>query len=53
MVNEVNYSEKLTPYFEVFLLIREEKFDDDIRIECTSGIHFYITRKEAEEHLNN
>jgi hypothetical protein len=31
VVNEVNYSEKLTPYFEVFLLIREEKFNDDVR----------------------
>jgi uncharacterized protein YjbI with pentapeptide repeats len=24
-------------------------FDDDIRIECAQGIHFFITRKEAEE----
>jgi hypothetical protein len=23
--------------------------DEDIRVECTSGIHFYMTRKEAEE----
>jgi len=27
-----------------------DKFDDDIRVECTSGIHFFITRKEAEEY---
>ena len=26
-----------------------DSFDDDIRVECTSGIHFFITRKEAEE----
>jgi hypothetical protein len=24
-------------------------FDDDIRVECTRGIHFFMTRKEAEE----
>jgi Family of unknown function (DUF5758)/Pentapeptide repeats (8 copies) len=23
-------------------------YDDDIRVECTRGIHFYITRAEAE-----
>jgi hypothetical protein len=27
-----------------------DSFDDDIRIECSHGIHFFITRKEAEEH---
>ena len=26
-----------------------DKYDSDIRIECSSGIHFFITRKEAEE----
>jgi hypothetical protein len=26
-----------------------DKFDDDIRIECTNGIHYFMTRKEAEE----
>jgi uncharacterized protein YjbI with pentapeptide repeats len=31
-------------------IVRADKFDDDIRVECTSGIHFYMTRKEAEEH---
>jgi hypothetical protein len=24
--------------------------NDDIRVECTSGIHFFITRKEAENY---
>ena len=23
-------------------------YDDDIRVECTNGIHFFITREEAE-----
>jgi hypothetical protein len=25
-------------------------FDDDIRIECAPGIHFFITKKEAQEY---
>ena len=25
-----------------------DRYNDDIRIECTNGIHFFITRKEAE-----
>jgi hypothetical protein len=25
-------------------------FDGDIRIECAHGIHFFVTRKEAEEY---
>jgi hypothetical protein len=29
---------------------REENYDDDIRVECTEGIHFFMTRKEAEEY---
>jgi hypothetical protein len=24
--------------------------NDDIRIECTSGIHYFLTRKEAENY---
>ena len=24
-------------------------YNDDIRLECTNGIHFYMTRREAEE----
>ena len=30
--------------------VRPDKYDDDIRIECTHGIHFFLTRKEAEEY---
>lgn len=25
-----------------------DKYDDDIRVECTHGIHFYLTKQEAE-----
>ena len=27
-----------------------DAYDGDIRVECTSGVHFFITRKEAEEY---
>ncbi len=27
-----------------------DSFDEDIRIECSHGIHFFITKKEAEEY---
>jgi len=26
------------------------KYDDDIRVECSSGIHFFLTREEAEKY---
>jgi Family of unknown function (DUF5758)/Pentapeptide repeats (8 copies) len=31
-------------------VVYPDKYDDDIRVECTSGIHFFMTRKEAEEY---
>ena len=27
-----------------------DKYDGDIRVECTNGIHFFITKREAEEY---
>ena len=30
-------------------ITRADKYDDDARLECTNGIHFFMTRKEAEE----
>jgi uncharacterized protein YjbI with pentapeptide repeats len=29
--------------------VRPDSYDDDFRVECTHGIHFFLTRKEAEE----
>ncbi len=29
-------------------IVRPDKYDDDIRVGCTSGIHFFLTREEAE-----
>ena len=30
-------------------IIRPDSYDDDIRVECTHGIHFFMTREEAEQ----
>lgn len=27
---------------------RPDKFDPDVRVECSHGIHFFLTREEAE-----
>ncbi len=37
---------KYEPGKEVFV----EDFDGDIRVECTRGIHFYMTKREAAEY---
>jgi hypothetical protein len=29
-------------------IIRPDWYNDDIRVECTHGIHFFLTREEAE-----
>jgi hypothetical protein len=31
-------------------MVYPDKYDDDIRIECTNGIHFFISKREAEEY---
>ncbi len=31
-------------------IIKADKYDDDIRVECTGGIHFFMTKREAEEY---
>ena len=33
------------------VVVPRQPFDPDIRVECTSGIHFFITRAEAESYL--
>ena len=35
---------KYEPSMKVF----PDKYDPDIRVECTSGIHFFMTKREAE-----
>ena len=39
-----------TTEYRVGQEVRPDSFDPDIRVECTHGIHFFITRKEAEEY---
>jgi uncharacterized protein YjbI with pentapeptide repeats len=34
--------------YRVGEITRPDSYDDDIRVECTHGIHFFITRTEAE-----
>ena len=36
--------------YKVNEIVRPDSFDCDIRLECTNGIHFVLTRKEAEEY---
>ena len=31
--------------------VRPDSYDDDPRIECAPGIHFFLTRQEAEEYV--
>ena len=33
-------------------ITKPDSYDDDPRIECSHGIHFFLTRKEAEEWSN-
>ena len=35
--------------YEVSKTIKPDSYDDDIRIQCSHGIHFFLTREEAEE----
>ena len=35
--------------YKIGEIVKPDKYDPDIRIECSHGIHFFITRKEAEE----
>jgi len=30
-------------------IVRADSFDSDIRVECTNGIHFFMTKEEAEK----
>jgi hypothetical protein len=36
--------------YKAGLEIIPDSYDDDMRIECSNGIHFYLTRIEAERH---
>lgn len=36
--------------YKVGEIVRPDSYNDDIRVECTNGIHFFLTREEAEEY---
>ena len=36
-------------YYEEGKTVEADSFDPDPRVECTHGIHFFVTRKEAED----
>jgi hypothetical protein len=56
--NEVSYDERCafaskqdsSFTYEVGAYVLEPNLDEDIRVECTKGIHFFLTRAEAEEY---
>ena len=33
--------------YEVGKITRADSFDDDLRVDCTHGIHFFVTKQEA------
>jgi hypothetical protein len=35
--------------YEKGVTVAADSFDDDIRLECTNGIHFFMTEREAKE----
>ena len=46
---EVSKHDRKTEY-RVGAIVYPDKYDPDIRVECTNGIHFFLTREEAEEY---
>ena len=46
----VSRYERISTEYKVGELVFPDSYDDDIRVECTHGIHFFITKKEAEDY---
>jgi hypothetical protein len=38
-----------TIFYKKGQIVHPDAYDDDVRIECTKGIHFFLTKEEAEE----
>ena len=47
---EQNGSRDRDLVYKVGQTINPDSYNDDTREECTNGIHFFLTRKEAEEY---
>lgn len=48
--DRVVYSMRDGTRWEVGQITRPDAYNDDIRVECTHGIHFFVTEKEAREY---
>ena len=46
----INYNNLSRTVYKVGEVVRPDRFDPCRWAECTNGIHFFITRKEAEEY---
>jgi hypothetical protein len=48
-IKEACSQRSLSTKFKVGRLTHADKWDNNKRVECTHGIHFFVTRKEAED----
>lgn len=39
-----------TTVYEIGKIVRPDSYDSDPRVECSHGIHFFVTREEAENY---
>ena len=39
-----------TTVYEIGKIVRPDSYDPDPRVECSHGIHFFVTREEAENY---
>ena len=46
-VKEMNGTHDKNTIYKVGRLTRADKFDNDLREDCTHGIHFFVTKQEA------
>jgi len=49
-ITEVTGDHDLTTVYKVGKTVKPDKYNDDIRVECTNGIHFFITFDEAAKY---
>ena len=47
---EVGYGIHDSTVYRVGATVEPDSYDPDIRVECTHGIHFFITEREAQEY---
>ena len=47
---EVGYGMHDSTVYRVGATVEPDSYDPDIRVECTHGIHFFVTEREAQEY---